>query len=85
MHHFSHSQARSNGTYKEFKSGPRHLSATIICPDCGQIMSLASHTIDQNGQVSPSVRCTVCTFHDHIRLDGWAALNHRFLQQEYDV
>ena len=48
-------------------------SATVACPDCGQLCSLTGHNIDDNGVVTPSVVCPHdgCSFHDFIQLEGW--------------
>lgn len=59
--------------------------AIISCPGCGETQSLTRWTFAADGTVSPSVdhswpiRKTdgtvipSCTFHDWIKLDGWAS------------
>lgn len=46
-------------------------SASFVCPDCGFFGSLLDHQIAEDGTVSPSVDCPDCSFHEHIRLEGW--------------
>ena len=57
--------------------------AVISCPGCGEVNSLTNWDIAADGTVSPSVdhswpiRKTdgtvipSCTFHDHVKLEGW--------------
>lgn len=54
------------------------LTATISCPQCGQVGSLSHHEIAKDGAVTPSVVCPYaddpdkpCSFHDHVQLAGW--------------
>lgn len=55
--------------------GPRDFAA-VTCPK-NHISRLtnATHTVDHDGNVSPSLRCMHdgCDFHDHVRLVGWDA------------
>lgn len=50
-------------------------AATVCCPDCGRLLSLANHSIAENGQVSPSVghppEYPPCGWHTHPILLGW--------------
>ena len=50
-------------------------SAMICCPECGRYLSLVLHSIDENGQVSPSVghpaEYPPCTWHTSPKLLGW--------------
>lgn len=57
-----------------FWRGKLH-SAIYTCPK-GHVGLLDEHTILADGTVSPSVVCTThdCTFHDYIRLEGWAEI-----------
>lgn len=34
-------------------------------------LSLIQHIIDTDGTVHPSVVCTICGFHDSVKLLGW--------------
>lgn len=48
-------------------------TATASCPKCGKVASLSGHTIDDAGQVTPSLVCPYldCDFHEYIQLEGW--------------
>lgn len=59
------------------------LKPVLFC-ECGVPCGLGSHSIDENGVVSPSVwhkkkqpyeleygEVNGCDFHEHIRLEGW--------------
>jgi hypothetical protein len=54
---------------------PEGRSAVVRCPTCGECATLTDHTIAADGTVSSSLQCPHdgCTFHDHVRLEGWAA------------
>jgi len=54
-----------------FKEGKT--TAVVGCPDCGVRGTLEEHTIDVNGNVTPSVMCTDgCTYHESgVVLMGW--------------
>lgn len=39
------------------------------CPKCGQAHVLSPHIIRADGEVTPSVVCAKCDFHDHVTLD----------------
>ncbi len=48
------------------------LSARMACPGCGANGSLANHEIDAAGNVTPSVDCTECEYHEvGVVLEGW--------------
>ena len=50
------------------------LSARMACPGCGVNGSLAGHEIDRLGNVTPSVDCTECEYHETgVILEGWTA------------
>jgi hypothetical protein len=51
----------------------RKFKASMTCPN-GHGLTLGKHSISANGEVSPSVVCPSphCSFHDHVRLDGWS-------------
>ena len=59
----------------EYGDNPRW-SAVVWCPDCGLGMSAINHTINANGQISPSLghptEYPSCGWHTHPRLIGWA-------------
>ncbi len=48
-------------------------TATVSCPDCGEVCSLTSHNIDAQGRVTPSLVCPTrnCDFHKFVELVGW--------------
>lgn len=46
-------------------------SASFVCLECGTFGVLEEHEIAADGTVSPSVVCPNCSFHQHIKLDGW--------------
>lgn len=48
-------------------------TALLGCPDCGARGTLETHTIAEDGLVSPSVRCNDdCDYHGvGVRLQGW--------------
>lgn len=60
------------GTRKGGQS-PAGRTALLACPN-GHIGSLSDHDIAPDGTVSPSVVCPHegCTFHEFIKLEGWA-------------
>lgn len=61
------------GTWKGLQT-PEGRKASFTCPICGQVGSLASHDIDHEGNVSPSVVCSYgCGFHEYIKLIGWSS------------
>lgn len=48
-------------------------TASLSCPECGDIASLSNHSIGDGGVVTPSLVCPYgdCSFHDNVRLQGW--------------
>jgi hypothetical protein len=44
---------------------------TVYINDGNDLLSLARHTIETDGTVRPSVLCTLCGFHDDVKLLGW--------------
>lgn len=48
-------------------------TARVSCPSCGVVATL-DHEISADGSVNPSLDCPSdrCTFHDHVKLVGWA-------------
>ena len=44
----------------------------VTCPSCGATAAL-DHTVDDEGNVSPSLVCPAdgCGFHEFVRLEGW--------------
>ncbi len=53
--------------------GYRALDGKLVAyiNDGNDYLSLAKHTIDQDGTVYPSVVCTVCGWHESVKLLGW--------------
>lgn len=55
----------------------KRISASFTCPNCGELGSLSAHHIAPDGTVTPSLICPYeCGFHEHIKLEGWAQINH---------
>ncbi len=44
-------------------------TARIGCPGCGQA-ALLDHTVDENGDVNPSLLCD-CGYHEYVHLCNW--------------
>lgn len=47
----------------------------VSCPGCGMVASLCDHHILRDGEVTPSVVCTSCSFDDHVHLDAYEKMN----------
>jgi hypothetical protein len=64
--------APAKGEWKGIRSDGKH-TALIACPDCGIRGALTTHTIGDDGAVSPSVVCGegACAFHEYITLADW--------------
>lgn len=45
----------------------------VKCPGCGAVgnLSESSHTVSDDGYISPSLACPHCGFHDTVGLEGW--------------
>ncbi len=73
MEIFQRGYSKAKGTYKEYKVEKGHLSAVVVCPNCGNPMSLINHQIRDHGKVLPLVACTLpgCDFRDYIQLENW--------------
>lgn len=68
---FKYSESREPGTYEPCVRGSRR-TAFSVCPWCGERLLLNPHIVLPNGQVQPSVVCTMpCLFHDFVQLEGW--------------
>ncbi len=61
------------GSWKEKRVLGRPMTAEISCPDCGKRASLADHSIDGNGEVTPDVICPhgTCNWNAQVLLVGW--------------
>ena len=75
MRIFERSKAQwpERGCYRSSTIGGER-SATITCPNCGLVGSLAgNHEVGPDGTVTPSVVCVGdgCEFHKFIQLEGW--------------
>lgn len=68
-------KGHGRGTWRPVRGG---FSARLTCPSCGLDAEL-DHTIAKDGAVTPSVQCPAegCSFHEHVRLLGWAELRGR--------
>lgn len=69
------------GSYSSYLIDHRTVGANIVCPNCGNIVSLSRHRIPDTGRVVPSVKCSTvgCSFHDMIHLEGWSQISHKML------
>ncbi len=46
--------------------------ARLACPGCGTSGTLEDHEIDDAGNVTPSVACSECSYHEvGVVLEGW--------------
>jgi len=65
-------KGRKRGEWEPLQSGDQR-KASIVCPECGRMRLIISHTINADGTVSPSVVCGMsdCSFHEFIKLEEW--------------
>lgn len=69
--------------------------AIVCCPKCGQDISLAQHSVSEDGALSPSVVCPrevglqdptiamcACGFHEHLKLLGWPEWKAELLERD---
>lgn len=61
------------GEWKGLRLGGGRRSASVGCPECGQLAHLDDHIISKDGTVTPSLVCPYegCSFHAFVRLEGW--------------
>lgn len=59
-----------SGQWRRWRDGDINRAA-VGCPDCGLVLLLAVHTVDGDGNVSPSIGCTSCGHHSWGKLAGW--------------
>ena len=61
------------GTYRKVQHAGGFYYALLSCPVCGRVSSLKDHTVEENGEVNPSVVCGYegCTFHEWVTLIDW--------------
>jgi hypothetical protein len=47
--------------------------AVVVCPGCCQEVSIGRqvHNVNLSGEVSPSMVCPHCAFHDYVSIEGW--------------
>ena len=66
---------RRDGVMRKGEWRDTDKGALVCCPGCGKIGSLAEHTIDPDGTVTPSLVCPFahCDFHDMAKLADWQA------------
>jgi hypothetical protein len=69
-------------------------SAYFCCPTCRNVGGIRSHTIDAEGNVSPSIVCSATSpntgkagcaekgFHEFAQLEGWAEIDWGITDQE---
>lgn len=55
----------SKKNWKKFGS-----SVIVTCPQCKKKAAL-DHTIEEDGDVNPSLICPFCGYHKFIKLEGW--------------
>jgi len=68
---------KEKGTYKIATGSGGKKTAILSCPKCGESQSLSEHTIDNNGEVNPSVVCYFkekCDFHEWVTLANYKEL-----------
>jgi hypothetical protein len=67
--------ALHNGTWNLYEHDG--LFSVMFKDTFGHIGSLTDHQISEDGIVSPSVVCPKdgCSYHEHIRLEGWVPVN----------
>lgn len=61
------------------QGGTNKRTALITCPKCGQFVSLSTHSIADNGDVTPSLVCPHygCDFHENVTLADWSRVSSR--------
>jgi hypothetical protein len=69
---FRRSDSLSQGAYQVAQSDGRRATAKIMCPKCSLPLSLAGHTIGQDGYVQEGVACP-CDWKAYIKLEGWGS------------
>jgi hypothetical protein len=81
MEKFLREGHKRGGTYIVTHPKKTHVSASITCPNCGEIINLDNHAIQPNGVVHPMVKCTYlgCQFKDTVLLEGWPEVYGEFL------
>ncbi len=66
---------KAPGTWRRVAEAARAVwVALVCCPQCGVECSLrGTHAVEADGTVRPSLVCPTegCSFHEHVRLDGW--------------
>lgn len=82
MEHFRRSERLQRGTYVVSKPSVTQITASILCPNCGEELLLDKHLINQSGTVSPIVKCTYpgCNFQDRALLEGWSEVYEEFVK-----
>ena len=64
---------RAPGTWNVLLMAGGKSGAVVKCPACGGFSTLENHTINDVGEVSPSLVCPYphCNYHQFITLGGW--------------
>lgn len=66
------------GVWQRVTNGIGGKTALITCPKCGYYVSLSTHTIADNGVVTPSLVCPhECDFHENVTLENWQRVSER--------
>jgi len=42
----------------------------VTCPGCN-LKAYLDHDVAADGTVTPSLDCPECSFHEHVKLEGW--------------
>lgn len=70
--HLHHSEKREPGSWKLLQHRDGSLSASTICPSCGQFVRLPEGTdIDERGYVEGSAACPRCRLEAKLLLVDW--------------
>ena len=64
------------GTWRIFEWGTRWV-VSVSCPGCAEPARL-DHVVSRGGEVSPSLNCSLCDFHEFVKLDGWGGQSVNF-------
>lgn len=70
--HFLYSEKREPGSWKLLQHRDGSLSASTICPSCGQFAHIPEGTgIDEKGYVEGTAVCPHCRLEAKLRLIDW--------------
>ena len=66
-----YSEHNKAGSYRFVGACKKGYTVKMQCPGCGTKISLSQYIIDADGIVTPTVRCSVCSFNDVVLLKGY--------------